>query len=159
MGASNFAARYREHEFTSGRTVVVRESLSFFTLMRRMRQTGDDALADMIAAFSAGETIDAAQAENALRMQDALVKGIVAEPEVLIPEEDKPAAKAGYGTKWCWISDFTDDEIAELIDLASQGVGHAHGFPGDGPVDEGGGDGEVLGDDPEPRARPKKRKR
>lgn len=159
MGVSNFAAKHREHKFASGRTCLVQENLSFFALMREMRTKGDDVIADMIAAFSSGQQIDADQAENALRMQDALVKGIVAEPKVLIPEADKPGPKTSYGTAWCWISDFTDDEIAELVELASQGVGEAHRFPGDGPVDEGGADGEVLGDEPKPRPRAKKRKR
>lgn len=148
---SNFARKARLHEFRSGRAVIVNESLSYMWVMGQMaRRQGETESA--LAALAGGvNPLDGSQsAVDALRMQDAIVQELVREPRVLIPEVDDPLDDDEYGSGWCWVSDFTDDELSELLELAAGGVRDAAGFPGVGVTVAGGEGGEVLGDVAEP---------
>lgn len=158
MAVSDFAAQTREHTFQSGRTVLVRESVSYMAIVSRLQRDEDAGSADALAQWASGETIDAANLAAAIRLNDVLVQEFVTQPRVLIPDIDPAGDEDGYGTGWCWISDFTDDELSELIDVAAQGVGQAHRFPGDAAGDGDREDGEDVGDAPKPRPRAKKRK-
>lgn len=161
MTTSDFAAKSRLHELLGNpeRTVLVREKLSYLHLVSRMQRDDEDGLADLFAAWTNGATADGSHAGVALRLNDVLIQEIVVTPRVLVPGVDAEPDVGVYGTDWCWINDFDDDELTELIDLAAQGVGETSRFPGDAAGDDGGADSEVLGDDAKPAPRPKKRKR
>ncbi len=162
MGVSNFAAKTRLYELggREDRTVLVRESLQYLHIMSILQRDDEDGLVDLFAEWTSGGDLNGAQAGAALRLNDIMIKEIVVQPRVLVPDVDDEPDDGVYGEDWCWINDFTDDELSELIDLAMQGVGQTHRFPGDGgAVDDGGADSEVLGDDAKPTPRSKKRKR
>lgn len=158
MATSNFAARTREHTLQSGNVVEVREHLSFLAIASRLERE-DDGLGDMFAEWTSGKRLDGNQAKAALRLHDVLVQEFVVTPKVMVPDVDPPGDDADYGTGWCWINDLTDQELTELVDMASTGVSQAAGFPGGTEGDDDRPDGEVLGDDPKPAPRPRKRKR
>ena len=150
---SNFARAAHYHEFRSGRVVLVNDSLSYMWVMGQMARRQDQTEAALSALAGGVDPLDGSPgALDALRMQDAIIQEIVREPSVLIPEMDAPGAPDEYGAAWCWINDFTDDELSELLELAAGGVRDVAGFPGFGQQDAGREDGEVLGDDAEPSA-------
>lgn len=138
--------------------MLIRESVSYMAIVSRLQREEDAGSADALAQWAAGETIDESNLAAAIRLNDVLVQEVVTQPRVLIPDIDPAGDTDGYGTGWCWINDFTDDELSELIDVASQGVGQAHRFPDDTAGDGDSEDGEDVGDNPKPRPRAKKRK-
>lgn len=158
MAVSNFAAQTREHNLASGRVVEVREDLPFMQIVRAFRAVDVPGGEDIIAAMASGETIGRANAAAGLALSDVVVRELVVTPRVLLHEFDVEGESADYGSEWCWIDDFTDDEHAELMDLGLAGGARATRFPGDGAVNDDRADGEGVGDDAKPAPRPKKRK-
>jgi len=147
---SNFARASHHHTFQSGRAVVVNDSLSYMWVMGQMSRRQDQTEAALAALAGGIDPMDGSpNALDALRMQDAIIQELVREPHVRIPEVDDPGPADEYGSGWCWINDFTDDELSELLELAAGGVRDIAGFPGIGQQDAGRQDGEVLGDDAE----------
>lgn len=157
MATSNFAAKTREHELQTGRTVLVRDHLSFMALTSRLERE-EDGLAEIFAGWTSGETIAGTNAKAALRLHDVLIQELVVQPRVHVPDVDADG-DGEYGVDWCWIGDLTDQELAELVDLASQGVGDVARFPGDPAINDDRADSEVVEDTAKPAARPRKRKR
>lgn len=145
---SNFARASHLHTFESGRSVVVNDSLSYMWVMGQMARRQDETEAALSALADGVNPMDGSPtALDALRMQDAIIQELVREPHVRIPEVDQAGVLEEYGSGWCWINDFTDAELSELLELAAGGVRDIAGFPGVGQPVAGGEDGEVLGDD------------
>lgn len=145
---SNFARASHLHTFQSGRSVRVHDSVSYMWVMGQMARRQDETEAALAALAGGVDPLDGSpSALDALRMQDAIVQEVVKEPRVLIPEVDEPGDPEMYGSAWCWINDFTDGELTELMEMVAGEVHQAAGFPGFGRADAGREDGEVLGDD------------
>lgn len=146
MGVSNFAAQTVEHTFSSGRTAVVKKSISYMWVASKMARE-DEGLASAFTEWMSTGVVPKGGGEMvvAVQMQNVLVQQLWVQPRVLINGFDVPDDDESYGSDWCWIEDLSDEELAETIELASVGVRQATGFRGDGSGVDVGVDGEDVG--------------
>jgi hypothetical protein len=170
MGLSSFAARTVEHTFTTGRTAVVKEALNYTWLMIRIKREDPELAVFLQSLKDRGEVVDEDGEQpddlQGIQLVSLLLAETVVQPRIVLPGDLSPDGTEypdmdgeSYGEGWVWLPDFTDDEQAEIIDLAVQGVRLAATFPGDAGGDDGGARREVLEGKPRKSSGSAKRKR
>lgn len=155
-----------EHTFESGRTMLIRRSLSMQWLILRSIEDGDPELASGLSEWFERGTLNIsgeqtpedrmAQLQVATKVQKAVVEAMFLHPKVYWNPEDMPP---GHDTPDGEIpvhmlaADLKDSELTEVLELAFKGVAEANRFPAEPDGADGGKGGKGVGTKPKPRAR------
>lgn len=143
------------HTFRSGWEATVWRCLPMQWLMQQAIDRGDLAVADGLAELAATGKLSPEAGVAALRLERDVVAALFVQPRVVLEETDLPP-------EWdpedpdrdpIPMRELSDDEIAECLELALQGVGAAAAFREDG---SGTSDGADSADVRKPAQRPRR---
>jgi len=143
-----------QHTFRSGWEARIWRHLPMQWLMQAAITRGDLAVAEGLAELSATGKLSPEAGVAALRLERDVVCALFVSPRVVADEDERPDGWDPEDPERDPIPmrELNDDEIAECLELALQGVGAAAAFRGDTDGTDAGADSAGVGKPPQ-RAR------